>query len=505
MKPHKILHLFLLLASLSLLFPSLFSEEAIKRGAYPEKIDLSTAVELALGRNFTIRVEEFGPKIASESLKQSKGRFDPVFETRYIASEDDNPQSVDPFTNLPDSFTVKDDLLSIGFEGLLPWGTTYQFEFESDNRRGSFNDFEDAFSTFAGFTFTQPLLRNFGLKSNRSQIRVARRDYRISEWSFRQSLIDVITDTVFAYNDLYFARQNLKVAERSRDLAERLYSDNLKRVEAGFMAPLDIVVAEARVAIRDERLIRAKRVFLNRKNLFKQLITDEIGDLPKLDISIEAPPTPAPPDIDVDRDYAFALKNRPDYRQAVLGLEKREIEQMRDRNLALPTLDFIGRYGLRGLDDTLGSSLGILRSETNQAYTVGAFFRIPITNREGRFRRTAATLAFNRSELDLKRFEQFILVEIDNAARRIETDRLRIKAAARARELTARSLEAEEKKLRVGTSTTFFVLELQEDLENAAISEIATITDYNKAVAEYYRQLGSTLDVFNVKTAKIGD
>ena len=260
------------------------------------------------------------------------------------------------------------------------------------------------------------------------------------------------------------------------------------------MAPhlVDIVVAEARVAIRDERLIRAKRIFLNRKNLFKQLITDEIGDLPKLDISIEAPATPAPPDIDVDRDYAFALKNRPDYRQAVLGLEKREIEQMRDRNLALPTLDFIGRYGLRGLDDTLGSSLGILRSETNQAYTVGALFRVPITNREGRSRRTAATLAFNRSEIDLKRFEQFILVEIDNAARRIETDRLRIKAAARARELTALSLEAEEKKLRVGTSTTFFVLELQEDLENAAISEIATITDYNKAIAEYYRQLGST-------------
>ena len=505
MNPRTTSHLFCFLTSFAFLPSTLFAEEALNQTTDSETIDLSTAVELALGRNFAIRVEEFGPKIAAETVRQSKGQFEPVFQSSYIVSDDDNPQSVDPFTELPDTFTVRDDFLSIGFEGLLPWGTTYQVALESDNRRGSFNDFEGAFSTFAGVTLTQPLLRNFGSKANRSRIRVAQRDYRISEWSFRQSLIDVITETVFSYNDLYFAHENLKVAERSRDLAARLLSDNLKRVESGILAPLDIAVAEARLALREERLIRARRVFLNQRNLFKQLITDEIRDLPSLEISIVPPPTPVPVDIDVDRDYAFALRNRPDYRRAILGLEKREIELVRDRNLALPALDFIGRYGLRGLDDTLGSSLGVLRSESNEAYTVGALFRVPITNLEGRSRRAAAFLAYNRSQLNLKRFEQNIFVEIDNIARRIETDWLRIQAAAKARELSARSLDAEERKLRVGTSSTFVVLELQRYLENAAIREFATITDYNKAVVEYYRLMGSTLDVFNVKTTGIGD
>ena len=94
-----------------------------------------------------------------------------------------------------------------------------------------------------GITLVQPLLRNAGAKSNLSEIRVAQRDHRISVWSFRQSLINVITDTIIAYHELYFALESFKVAERSRDLAERLFSDNQKRVKSGFMAPLDIVAS----------------------------------------------------------------------------------------------------------------------------------------------------------------------------------------------------------------------------------------------------------------------
>lgn len=46
-------------------------------------------------------------------------------------------------------------------------------------------------------------------------------------------------------------------------------------------------------------------------------------------------------------------------------------------------------------------------------------------------------------------------------------------------------LESDEKKLRAGAGTTFVVLELQEDFENAAVSEIATVTDYNNDAVEF--------------------
>ena len=464
-----------------------------------ENLNLSQAIEHALAKNFTIQVEQISPDIAAQELRGEKGIFDPTFDSSYVRRQQDNPQLIDPLNvDVPESFTLEDDFLSIGFNGLLPWGTNYEIGIESDNRRGTFNDFMDEYNTFAGFNLTQPLLRGFGPGFNKARINIAKKGLELSEWEFKRVVISIISRTIFAYNDFYLASQTLSVAERSRDLALKLKEDNIRRIEIGSMAPLDVVQAEAEVALREERVLLAERFMLDQENRLKQLVYDDIESVLEKSISILPPQKPEEIVHNIKQDYIKALEIRPDYRQAILDLETSEIEITLNSHQALPNLDLVGGYGWQGRDDSFESSFDRLTENENQAYSLGINFNVPFPNRFGRSQKAAAYLKRNQQEITLKQFQQAILISLDNAAGRINTNWKRIKVAKDARTLSGRSLAAEQKKLQAGTSTTFIVLRLQDDLAEAEIRELQAVTDYNNSLAQYDQQVGTTLEKFAV-------
>ncbi|MCK4263858.1 MAG: TolC family protein, partial [Candidatus Aminicenantes bacterium] len=65
-----------------------------------------------------------------------------------------------------------------------------------------------------------------------------------------------------------------------------------------------------------------------------------------------------------------------------------------------------------------------------------------------------------------------------------------------------RRLEAEEKKLNVGLTTNYFVLEYQEALANAKSMEIKSLVDYNISRARLEKAIGSSLDKRNIRISQ---
>lgn len=458
------------------------------------RLTLDDAVQRALQQNFSIRVEQVSPEIALARQRQASGRFDPVFEARYNRTEDSSREPVDPFSNIrPEASLALVDRFDVGLRGDLPWGATYDFGFDTRNRRGTFNEFTPEYSSFAGINFTQPLLRNFGTDVNLAQIRVARTNVAISEWQLRGRIMDVVTNTIFAYYDLHRAQQNLGVVRQSKELAQRLLDDNIRRAEIGVMSPLDITTARADVAAREETLLLAEREVRDRSNRLKQLITDELEAFLDLRIEIAAPPMAPPIAPNVREEIALAFENRPEYHEALLDLQRRRINFTVDRNAALPRLDLVASFGLNGVDRDFGSSLDQLTTGESTSWQTGVVFSMPVPNREARGRRDAAGLEIQRALLQVRELEQSIIVELDTAVGDLENDLKRIEAARFSRQLAEEALEAEEEKLRAGTSTTFVVLELQGNLAEAQAIEIGAIADYNKSVAELYRLTGQTM------------
>ena len=81
----------------------------------------------------------------------------------------------------------------------MPWGLNYSVGGSAENQRGTFNRFTNEYATFGGVNFTQPLLRGFGFGANLANVRVARANRSISEWQYRQTLLDTVTNVINAH------------------------------------------------------------------------------------------------------------------------------------------------------------------------------------------------------------------------------------------------------------------------------------------------------------------
>lgn len=461
------------------------------------------AIERALAKNFQIQVETYNPKIAKAQTLSQEGAFDPVVGLSYTYDEnrrdlralDPTFDPNEPGANGRGRFArTTGTNAEASISGLTPWGLTYNFGPSIRRDTDTRSLIDERWETFVGGSIVQPLLRGFGTDVNLAQVRIARANQSISAWELRQRVIDVVTDVIRVYNDLYFSIQNLAVERKSRDLAKQTLHDNQRRAEIGVMSPLDVVQAQADVADRESRVLVAERAMADNENFLKQLVTDEVSALLLTQVRIAAPPFDLDAKFDEAADLGRAFDLRPDYQQALLDIQKRNINVVFTRNRALPQLDLVASLGLNGLDTSLGGSVSEIQTPSNFAASVGGEFSLPIPNRTARGNLEVAKLEVARQLVALKQLEQQIYVEVDNAAGQIATTRKLIDSSRAARIYAERTLEAANARLAAGTATTFEVLQFQRDLANAEINEVSSLTGYQKAIANYARLTGTTLE-----------
>ena len=192
---------------------------------------------------------------------------------------------------------------------------------------------------------------------------------------------------------------------------------------------------------------------------------------------------------------------RPDLKQAKLDLERQGIQLKYDYNQLFPQLDVAGSYGYGagGLTTvSFGDAFSDITSRDFPHYNVGVTFSIPLSNRRARYNYKTSKMSVEQALLSVKKLEQSILTEIDNAIVTAKASYERVSATRDAREYAEAALEAEQKKLQSGKSTSFVVLQLQRDLTSARSSEISALADYNKSLSNLSFSEGTTLIRRNV-------
>ncbi len=467
------------------------------------ELTLGKAIRMALEKNFSITAQKFDPKIFRERERTAEGRFDPDFSLSFKAGEDVISDSfVRNSTTKVNSHVFANNITqtqqwSAGVSGVTVWGLGYDVSFNTDVQGGTSNKFADDWTSEMTFSLKQPLLRGAGTAVNLSGVRVARNNVTISEWGVKEQVMNVITQVINVYNELQFAQENLDVARRSRELARQLLRDNIKRVEIGVKTPLDVTTAQAEVAAREEAVITTTRAVKDQENFLKQLVTADMLLLLRTRVVIAPPPSPdfQP---NVLAGIKAALELRPDYQQSKLDIQNKHITVAVTKNDVLPRLDLTASLSMIGMDDDFGTSTSRIGNRDRSAWSVGATFSIPLGNRENRGNYNAAKLSAAQALVKLQQLEQDIIVLVDNAAGAVVTARERTEANREARRLAKESLSAGEARLVAGTGTTFEVLELQKKLAEAETAELRARADYNKAVAKYRLQTGTTLRVHGV-------
>jgi len=140
-----------------------------------------------------------------------------------------------------------------------------------------------------------------------------------------------------------------------------------------------------------------------------------------------------------------------------------------------------------------GTALGNLFKNQFRTWSVGVQISLPLRNRTAKANLGKALEQERQIDLQTRQLMQRIEVEVRNAVQAVETAKMRIDAAEAATKYARQQLEGEEKKFAAGLQPAYFVLERQNQLSVAQISELQAKADYNIAIANLQRVMSTTL------------
>ena len=468
-------------------------------------VTILDCVQAAIQQNLDVSIQRLNPAISAADVQAAEGIFDVNWVTALSESENLRPPgfSTSALTPVPVPINTRTYNYQQNLTGLSPIGTEYTLGFNGSRQQSS--SFTGArgpqWTMFMGATITQPLLKGFGWDVNTAQIRIARKNQDISYQQFVQLVMQTVSNVKQAYYDLHYAIENVKVKEQSVELAKRFLDESRKRMQVGTMARLDVVQAEAELSQRDGELIDAIRQWDENDLAYKQLISRDVLSIREvLLLPVERPSVVAMP-IDPLDSVRQGLDNRPEYLQTKLQLELNHIQLKYYKNSLLPQVDLAASYGYNAINQDnmnedfsqLGKNFDSVYDRNYPAWSAGLTITVPLGNTTARGTHRHWKLAVEQALLSLKKTEQTIIVGVELAVIQARAKAKLIASSQATTRLRQESYAAEVEKLKAGTSTTYTVLQMQRDLNDARVIELKAIADYNKALVALSHQEGTIL------------
>lgn len=513
-------------------------------------LSLEEAIRLALVNNNDIDASRIDVQMAEFDLKSARGVYDPRITTDMFYERATTPVA-SLFGGGPGGKLTQNSVTGNGqLSGSSPWlGGSYNLTFNSSRleTNNQFATLNPQYPSSLSLTFTQPLFRGLRIDENRRRIEVAKKNLSLTDAQFRQRIMDVVSRVEQAYWDLVFSLRNLQVQIEAVRQARAQVESNRRLVDQGVLAPIDVVAAETQVATFEQSVYSAQESVTRAENTLKTLMLPDRTTplwsralLPTTDVNLD------PPQVQLEQAVSAALANRPEIEQVETTAEINKINTRFFRDQTRPQIDLIGSYtavGLAGtaLDRTpnpltsgnaalqervnllsglaglpllpspppLGSLPDNLIGGFNQSFSnlfgldfttarFGVRFTLPIGNRTAEANLGRSLAEGRRIDNQRDQLKQNIEADVRNLLQAVRSAQARLNAAASARSSAEQQFESEQRRLQGGLSTVFLVLERQTEMISARGRELQAQTDLNRAIANFRRATGETLQVYNI-------
>jgi outer membrane protein TolC len=450
---------------------------------------------------------------------------DPVL-TGTLQYEAANIQQTTTFLTGTNTLQQNTGTYNFGYQQGFVTGTLLNFSF--NNSRSTTNSIRSTYSpqvnSFFQIKGTQHLLQGFGPWLNTRLLLQAKNDRRITDSAFRQQLLSTVTQVENIYWGLVSAYEDEQAKERALAQSTQLTSDNRKQLEIGTLAPLDVVNSDSAVAADKQLLVASQTNLEYQQLLMKQAIARNLNDptlsaapvIPTDRVGLDRLPEEDTPTEELVRQ---AYANNPQIEQAVLFMKNNEITIKAFKNNLLPTVDAYGFYGgaaLAGVQNPVlncaqagpgvcpvptsgyGDALNNTFNNTYPDKGVGVTINIPLRNRIAQADQARSQMEYRQSQMRLQQLYTQIRISVINGQYALTNDRAQVQAAQAARDFGAQSLDAEQKKYRLGASTTALVLQQQRNLAIADNNLISATAAYARDRVALGQILSNLLDKYRV-------
>jgi len=450
----------------------------------------------------------------------------PVYDPALVGSANWAHQSIPEssvFIAGVDELIQRQDNSAVTYQQGFQSGTSISFGLNNATAIGNSSTtlFNPVTTSSLGITVTQHLLEGFSLAVNQRQIRIAKNNRELADLTFKLQVITTVAAVMDLYWDLVTFNENVRVQQQAVATSTKLYEDNKKQVEAGMMAPIEVVRAEAQLATDQQNLTLAETQVLQQETILKNALSRNGVASPSI---AEARIVPTDrirvPDMEpitpIQDLVATALSARPELAQNRIQVTNQEITLHGSRNGLLPTLDLVAsatNNALAGQVNTLpnnfpfsfglpspvfvggyGTVLKQLFAHDYPNYAAGFNFTIPLRNRAAQAQAINDELTLRQLQIGVQRLENQVRVDVQNAVIGVRNARAQYQAAVKARVLQEQSLDAEQKKYAAGASIIYNVILTQRDLATARLSELSAEAAYAKSQVELQRVTGQILN-----------
>ena len=316
------------------------------------ELSLHSYLELVMANNTDIAIQRLTVDIAENAITRAFAPFDPLATANFMSMRQITPasQSLQGATTLVQLAQPA----NFNYSQTLPIGTQYTVGFSAEkiSTNSGFYDFNPALSSSLRFSFIQPLIKNRGVYVNRLPIMMASSRLRKTGYDLKASLLQLVSAAENAYWDVILARENLRVAESARDLADQALKRSQRELELGALSPLDIFNPEQQFATSQIGVSQARYSLQQTEDALRRQIGADldphIRTLPIVLTETASPTADAPP-IDAEREVQKALAGRPDLQSAAQNLDIDDLQIKSARNELLPDLSLTGSYTSQGV------------------------------------------------------------------------------------------------------------------------------------------------------------
>ncbi len=428
-----------------------------------DSITIEQFLDDVLQANPTALSAELENDVASASLRNALGGFDPMFNLEYEYKTKDGLPTVNVF--------------NAGVE--LPFSTLFGPKFIAKYKRGEGTRVNNVDRTAedgeASLGFKVPLLQ--GIFTDKRRAALAKASFRLdlAKANQREQQNELLREASMAYWGWAEAYGQMNIARAVLNLAMARYEGIAERARRGEAAPIDSVEALLEVERRRGDLLKAERkaesatiklsVFLWNQDGTPKRLTAVPAALPPL-------PTISPSQIQIDK--RIALVQRPEIGQIEFEQRAANVDLAFNSEFQRPFVELSAeamqyKFSSFGIND----------------YRLGINISQPLFFREANANVQLAEIKVRRTELKRMEIERKILASIDDAVSAIERAKERVEVAEREVQYAYLVQEGERRKFQLGEST-ILILNLRERATAEAQNKlIEARADYLRAISDY--------------------
>lgn len=456
------------------------------------RVTLKGLLSLVMERNLAIQATQVSQDASRQTLRAAQQRLQPTFTSSFGYTRTVQPGFS---SSAPSAGTTQGGFLALVGQNATTFtagisqqdwlGITYALNYQvlsaqfqnmlvqqegDPPQTGPLPNYKD-YSTLSG-SVTIPLAQNAGRDFNRIPVGQAEVGLRISRLSTRKQELTTLNAVGQAYWNLVGQLETVAVNEEAVRLDTRLLNDNRIRLQAGTIAPADVLASETQLARDQQSLLQARLAALNFEDQLRQaigLVSVDFGFKPEDSPSLREPGYD--PEAELDRVY----RNNPDLATLLASLENNGYDLRNAENAARPQFNLGLSYNFNGYSqahDQLQGSAYYSYQQT-QGYAATLSYSVPLFDKVGPANIQRRLLERQALDLQIRDQRTSLNIQLQTALRNIRQAQEQVTTARTAVDLAKVQLKNEIDKLAHGRSTAFTVAQVQQQLFQAQQQEIA--------------------------------